>query len=674
MLNELKALSKAIDEMGIKRDTWHREYMELPNVTVKAPCFRIWISLDGTVTGMEKLSPELVKTLRKFGNKQATFPAFNIKPLYRISDEGKERADNWLKSLKKIDRSLCDISQRLYEAMGDADFMKGCGCLVAKLIEATHALTGRDFRIELEKYVTAAVERGDDTVRDVLEHQGNVSKSPENDMSANISVILDLAEWRNCGGQPVAHEDTTLWINTALNHAESAISSVAQDDKRDAFGAYFNDKAKAEPMPEVKLPGFNVILRAMFSGQPCQKRYGRVDDATYPIAKSNRAAAKKAMEWIARAENEGVTWVKADKDEIVFVYPSKLPQVLPKFAALLTPVLVTESVKNKGKFEAVSKDFAKAFKGLPPEEKPKYIRIFSVRKMDKARSKVVFTRSLMPESYIEAADRWQTGCKNIPPIDGVVDGIDEDGIPAVPFPLQMAAIFNNVWKQDGERYDKPVKRIKYYQGIELLLDSDKAETEYFLQILLSNAAGLVFSFEKKNINPWYVANVTSMLGLLLYKCGYEREIYMENTAYLVGQFLKACDELHIFYGRVVRATDKDSGVPPQLAGNSVFITASETPDKALAQLGQRMNPYVTWAKSYRYKGVKESGKRSSTAAWLLNIYEELADKLQQTFTAPVCFGDFEKAQMFIGYLASLPQRKNDENITETDESIERGNK
>jgi hypothetical protein len=239
--------------------------------------------------------------------------------------------------------------------------------------------------------------------------------------------------------------------------------------------------------------------------------------------------------------------------------------------------------------------------------------------------------------------------------------------------LQTASIINNVWKQDGDRYDKPVKRMKYYQGVELLIDTDKTAAAYYLRILLYNAAGLVISFNRQHNNIRYLASATSMLGLLLYKCGYEKEIYMENTAYLMGQLLKACDELHIIYGRVVRANEKDSGVPPQLAGNSVFAYASEAPDKALAQLGQRMAPYVTWARSYRYKGIKEPGARSSTAAWLMNTYEELANKLHKSFTEPMRFGDFEKAQMFIGYLASLPNLKNGEEGTKTDKHIVGGN-
>jgi hypothetical protein len=72
---------------------------------------------------------------------------------------------------------------------------------------------------------------------------------------------------------------------------------------------------------------------------------------------------------------------------------------------------------------------------------------------------------------------------------------------------------------------------------------------------------------------------------------------MENTPYLIGQFLKLCDELHAFYCKIVREGD----VPPQLAGISVLVTDSERPVQALDQLRLRMNPYIAWARQYRTK-------------------------------------------------------------------------
>jgi hypothetical protein len=87
MLNELYSLSATLESKNITVEEWYDDYCELPNVTAKAPCIRIWLSQDGSICGIESISVELAQSLRKFGNNQGTFPAFNIVPLYRITDK-----------------------------------------------------------------------------------------------------------------------------------------------------------------------------------------------------------------------------------------------------------------------------------------------------------------------------------------------------------------------------------------------------------------------------------------------------------------------------------------------------------------------------------------------------------------------------------------------------------
>jgi hypothetical protein len=128
---------------------------------------------------------------------------------------------------------------------------------------------------------------------------------------------------------------------------------------------------------------------------------------------------------------------------------------------------------------------------------------------------------------------------------------------------------------------------------------------------------------------------------------------MESTAYLVGQLLKISDELHTLYCNAVR----NEGVPPQLAGIALFVTACDMPIQAIAQLSLRMNPYITWAKQYRFKDIKDKNKESWKAGWYLSLYEDVVNKLNLLITNPIRFGDIEKAQLFIGYLASFPKRE-----------------
>lgn len=86
MINELHNLAKTLDSKGISSNEWHREYKPIPKVTPQSPCIRIWLGDDGSVCGMESLTSEHAGTLRKYGNNQNSFPAFNISSLYRLTD------------------------------------------------------------------------------------------------------------------------------------------------------------------------------------------------------------------------------------------------------------------------------------------------------------------------------------------------------------------------------------------------------------------------------------------------------------------------------------------------------------------------------------------------------------------------------------------------------------
>lgn len=704
MLNELYKLSGALSGMKISTKEWHREYKPLPKASEKAPCFRIWLSYKKTICDAEELNFELVQTLRKFGNNQGTIPAFNIAPLYRIVeekhvnyikhvindhsllniDEIKQLCinNNWDNNLiKKINYCLHNTSLRLLEIIKKQN--KGRQSAIVELLKLADSYTGKPdgrFRSALEKCLFQKLQEGKDisTVLRMLFFIGNPkAKDPEKDCGS-LSVILDLSEWQQYG-HPIASKYTTDWINDILLESDqSDVGSLPAEYELDAFGMPFS--SIGEPMPSVRLKGFDVTLRSMFSGQPCQYRYGKIDDSSYPIAKENRSLVKKSLEWLSQTDKEGTTWRQADKDEIIFAYPSKIPKVPLKFVSLLGMQQDNGDEQTKARFEQIAKDFIQTLNGIPPKDRPDSIQIFSIRKMDKARSKVVFTRNCTPEWFIHSAEQWQDGCNNIPNME----------IPKLtPFPLQVARIVNNVWKQNGELANQGktvVKRMQYYQGMELLLDFAKESTiHYYLNVLLSHTIGLVKhagnwqhsrlytpNVEKETYkNKKEIALLLPVYGLFLYKCCYKKEDYMNNAAYLVGQILKISDELHTLYCQAERHGE----IPSQLAGNSMFMTASETPNQAIAQLSARMNPYISWAKRYRRKNITDKGKESWRAGWFLDLYQETANKLHPILADSMRFDDFSKAQVFIGYLASFPKKaksdKENDGI-ENNTSIEEG--
>jgi hypothetical protein len=680
MVNELYTLAKTLDREGVSSQEWHREYKKLPNVTAKAPCIRIWLGEEGTVCGLESLPSDLVSTLRKYGNKHQTFPAFSVSPLYRLTEEGNlaelEKVEkrekpldtetirswcqesNWRKSVAdQVQRCLKKSPAELMERIGPQAIAENT--ILLKLVELCQrcaALEG-GFRASLENCIFEKLQKREeaDLLLKLLFHKGSAEKGPDEDIGDKLSVILDVQNWRPYGS-PVASEPTTLQLNRMLLEGDKQ-KKTQGDTRADAFGtAFVNPK---EPMPSVWVSGFDITVRSMFKGQPCQVRYHTIEDGSYPIAKSNRTAIKTALEWIADPSHKQITWERIDKDELVFVYPSKLPKVPQKFASLFQYDSKEKAENTAERFKRAAEAFIKSYRGLPPEERPDSLQIFSVRKMDKARSKVVFTHPSTPERLICAAKDWQRGCRNLPKLGA--------GGWETPFPLEVAEIVNCVWKQDGERASdkKPVKHMKGYQGMELLLDIlPQGGVRNFLHTTVVHASGLIYAFGNQlhrgeRPRPAIgkaVAQICSVLGLLLFKCEQRKENYMEAFAYLMGQLLHVSDELHTLYCLVKRNRD----IPPQLAGSGLFVTAGEVPYQALAQLSVRMNPYVAWAKQYRHEPVDETkiqtkAQERRRARWLLRLFERISDKIKLKMDKGLRFGDYEKAQLFIGYMAALPE-------------------
>lgn len=699
MLNELHGLAKALSGADILVKQWHREYLTLPKVRPNAPCFRIWVGGSGDIPGFNCLSQELVACLRKYGNKHGTFPAFNAAPLYRLTDESHIRElEQFLKKPETLDvariKSWCtdnnwaSITGKIALGMvGKATELaakiKGVfpdeTNAVTALLEALETFPGdrvEAFRQALEKRIVMQLQSGEDVpaALTLLFHPGNPAKAPKDD-HGSLSVILDYAGWREYG-DPVASESLTEWINEVLLRAAPVASFEsgpdAADGAVDAFGEPLG-QFKDEPMPEVSIPGLaGVRLRSMFNQVRCQQRYGRFDGASFPASMKTRADAKAALEYISSPDKQGKTWKQVDAREIVFAYPSILSQKADALDWLAPVAPPMDDSENRARFEYCAEDFIRAFSALSAACKPDNIRIFFLRKMDKARTKVVFSRNTTPQAYIDCAEFWQRGCANIPQFREIT--------PVTPFPIQVAVLCNDVWKRNGERASTPrsrIERVQYYQGMELFADTEGTQNiVYFLHLVLQNCQG-VFSFSG---NAWHAGNsvralvsgklsrLVPLLGLLLYKGGYTKETYMHSAGYLMGQLLKLSDELHAMYCRFKRKGE----IPPQLVGNSVFITASETPVKALALLGQRLPPYLAWAGQFSRQEQEKKWEKEKCQKYL-QLYGDVAGQLEKVLERVAIFDEFERAQVFLGYLAALPGQEKSSGNEQENIKEEQGN-
>lgn len=676
MLNELYQLSDVLESRGINPYEWHKNLRYLPNSSDKKPCYCILIDKDINILGIEPMKHELTAVLRKWETSNGiSFPGLNINPLYRVTDkaskdilkkwqDGKEPVDlslvnewcageqskNWDKTFdKKMEKCLGIMPSKLQKICGDSseDFIS-INRLCERVTELANSPDKNIFE-GIKSYIYTSIEKGGGVrfLLSLLIHEGSSNKKPEKDRGS-ISVFMDVPDWEE---YPVAHEKAIKYINNCLLY--STLSSNVENTSVDAFGN--SNSGASEKLPEVKLPILgSVKLRAMNSESPCQYRYGTIDASSFDIGNESRKKAKSALEWLAPLhsnERKGKTWGRADEKELIFAYPKILPDEPPKLTACLG---ADSGDDTEARFENYAKDVINCLMGIGTPLAEIELHVFSLRKMDKARTKVVFNRNYSAQRLADAAEEWQEGCANIPSISfrawGEKKGeIIMDG-PKIPFPLQISDCLNRIWKLDGTTIDE-VKLLDRSLGIELLLDEElsKRKTPHLLLVALQNTKGLFLSLgntlhsndvlkldgfnKQKQLVP-------AILGLLLLKLGIRKESYMNNSPYLVGRMLKLADELHALYCKEVR---KDK-LPPQLLGNALMVAALDSPTQALAQLAMRIPPYLGWART-------NSGDESAgLSRYFLKEFGIVESKLRD-LTLPLRLDDASKAQLLLGYVS-----------------------
>ena len=676
MINELYTLSQAMQKYEISGRAQYRSYLPLPNVKKDAPCIQILLSKNDEsgnveVVNLRSLPQETVKKLRKYGNNQKSYPAMNLAALYRITDKESLRLLGDLRSAKTVDFDLEQLKSWCQVDNWDLKFLRkyrNCFRKVTEelqeflkeypddpifiLFRQTEAFQAPAvLRQELEKCAFRMLEEKKDipTAIQTLFYFGNADKDPKDDFKT-LSIILDSTELVKAGYSTISAAFTNR-LNEDLLKADEKNKSAGKEDTVDAFGAEF--AAVEEPMPMVKLPGgFTTSLRTMFGEHGCQYRYGRIENATYPIAPATRLRLKSALEWVSAEERRNITWSKLDTGEILFAYPESKPS----FSAGLAAVLQGSAGSEQSSFEGAAKRFLKSLReGKDPgtDSRADRIQIFMLQKLGKGRTKIVYTYNTTPKELERRGEIWWTACRNLPNLPRIFVSKNNRDL----FPLEATGLLNSAWKHDGTLVSKKSKPFSGYHGLELFFD-DGAMARNDLSALLQNLEPVAVKLGRYTYHLDTISKTQEifqksflLLGLLLDRLGSRKEQYMQEFPYLYGQLLKVSDEMHILYCRV----EREGKIPPQLVGGSFYSAAAEMPLQTLAQLGQRMIPYIFWAKSYQYKDKSDKGKESWRAGWYLRLYERLASRIAEQAELKTKFTEAERAQMFIGYLAQFPQ-------------------
>jgi len=722
VLNELYDAASSLADIGVSPKDWHKEYTLVPKPqslkkSTGKPTFFVFIGRDSQIVRIERVADQNeTANLRKWekGNGNS-FPYFNIPPLWWISFNPKENDDDkvFKKALDKGTATAQEVEQFIKEKtaagkewenkhisrIGDClhkipDKLKEiidspppeCRAII-ELIDRVSGLSVSQFyesiKNEFKKrmlvepslahlYFGAAFYRG--------------KKAPGN----NVSILLELEDGTSAFEYPVKHPRVRDFINERmLGHQKTTTKASGQPD---AFGKDLAGSHNKYPAVTISIFG-KVILRAMNHEYPCQYRYGTINQESCLVGEESRKLIKGALEWLTAPKRKGKTWDMvaraAGNNEILLAYPSVLPEEPPNTAGMFSGTVGEgDTTNNTSRFEDCAKEVTGTLQGLMSQNPNLDFRVFVLRKMDPARTRISSNRRYAAQHLINSARNWVKGCRNLPHIlikQFTRRGRPEWLEPKIPFPMEIVWTLNTLWSLGGKNTKKnkaagqtqwtpsSVKSVTTDDGISLFLE----EGVFLEQILrralhtaMHNAIGLVLALGQAHAQKLaFVSDknyarqimiLPSILGLLLFKMNITKEEYMKSPPYLVGRLLSLADQLHYYYCQEVR----NNSIPPQLMGNALMSTALEEPVKALALYCNRILPYQAWAKTV-------SGDAAGLARYFLSelgkVSSELGDVCSNTplKIIPERCTDSDKAQMLLGYL-TRPEKSDSENTKQGD--------
>ncbi|MDR0536118.1 MAG: hypothetical protein LBG65_07250 [Puniceicoccales bacterium] len=697
MINELFNVATAMADAGITSPDWHPKLNKLKKSSEKEPCLRIWLTSDGRIDDVEAMPVELTAQLRKFEpDAGKSLPGFNLCPLFRIvksEDEIKNAAkkltasfvetdfsweaflssanaeDFWdrtrsvLRQLKE--RVLPDMKKMFADKISEDE-------AISVFLNAFGKIDIEQFRNDYAAKVMAKAMAGTLPIGCVC-HFVDQRKKRKEDTDSKTSIpkpqiFIDVRDYKEFS---LSHPKSIARLNALLLAGNAGASSSESSGWKDAFGRSTTGVSRKFPAVQAPVLG-GVILRSQVKAIPAQARYDLCDFKTFPAGDETRKRIKAAFEWISDDARNGATFGVAGDKELLFAFPRRLPKSRVPLASLFGVRRARENMAlQEEKFERLAETVIEQLKGSgSPVADDTELNIFSLRKMDKARTKVVYYRNISVPTLEGASSEWNLGFQNLPCIE-ILDWSrekNENGknFPEpvqfeTMFPLHLHKILNTVWTLDKDNRNgakqSAVRIFEPSDGMRLLLDAQEKSfarriierflnhaRTYFVVLCRAKGRNEIASLPDKSL-------CVGILGLLLFKLGKTKENYMNESAYQLGRFLRVADEIHRLYCEIVRRKkDGSPDLPPELCGSSLLTSMLEAPARTLDQLAMRSAPYVKWARAYH------GDERAKLVHYWMHQWSQVADALHET-TWPGRPSPEERAQVFLGYLSSFPKNE-----------------
>lgn len=445
--------------------------------------------------------------------------------------------------------------------------------------------------------------------------------------------------------------------------------------------------------PQPNLPGLGqTYLFARNSDIPSLTRYGRTADASFAIGAEVLAHLSGAVSHLTRAAERDKSWrlipaESGDKPDLMIAFCPAMPET-----ALARQIDGDDDEGDDDSHVSDFADFEEKARQVLAQSHGEHeqaaartdVTLLVLRAVDPANRKAIYHRTVSAAAFFEAAKEWRTRAMDNAPgwiSFGVPESRKTRGSPIVSrrptraLPLSLTPLSRTIFVEGGRRRVEATGLPASVAFALFLQEGDTPrlarrvlrtllERHHALLSGLAQAArkggGVLKSFDPKFDLRSDALRSVSWLGALLLRLGRDREVYMSDTGFRLGQLLAAIDAVHVGYCADMRGGD----VPPTLLGNSVLSIAAAQPARALAIVAGRWKPYGGWANQKRRINEKADklvhGKEArevqlgwdmrhalSTARRIQPLLAELAAELP-SLRSP---DDMFKAELLLGYMA-----------------------
>ncbi|MEK7474354.1 MAG: hypothetical protein AAB152_01865 [Candidatus Coatesbacteria bacterium] len=643
MLNELRILAESLKSAGIKPPARHENLKALR----KGSVFILRIGRNGLVTECEECpfdpNQDPLWTIDS-GNNGVSFPGFNL--ALNPSPE----------TMRFLAGCLRDLPKQLVKT----GLAKDCSSDFLPMRSILERCAQSDASIE-------GFLKSSRTALEALLNSGRMSKlgsrifeKAKKDREAKLTVILDSDQIGNA--HPVASQGTEQFINKwLLDHRPTFTAggkgAAPSKSQRDAYGETGRIK---KAFPTARLPQIGeTVLYSMSSESPCQERYGQSESDSFPVTEGLTDSMREALEFVVHRSREGRTWARippsggdTGKDDLLIAYLSCRPDNQGVLANLLG-FDSTDADYGLNFWEQASASVIQALRGIPSGPSADDIHVLVLSEVDRGRKRVVLARSISAMTIQQCVLDWNRDAGNTPDVR-ILSPKKEVGLvaPRPPFPGEILRCLRRTWLRQAQRpTDAAVTPgCRLAQVYAVFLDRDKVEATRLLELSLLRCSGLLMTLgelqarsEQARACPNArrdVLVVLPTLGILLNMTGRKKEVYMSESAFLLGRLFSLLDGLHAIYCKDIRK----GHMPGRLLGNSLLATALEQPVTALDVCSQRMLPYQAWA------ATTTSTDHAGLARWHLGQMQQIAEAIHK-HGLPQSTTPQDRAEMMLGYLA-----------------------